>query len=62
MAQPDARPTGYQEVMGLSPCMSGNIFSWRLILKHFFTIIICLLLVQEGQLSVFGERMCTSTV
>ena len=37
---------------------SGNILSWILIWNIFFTIILSLLLIQEGQLSVSGERMC----
>ena len=35
MAQSDARPTGDQEVAGSSPVGSGNILSWRLIMKYF---------------------------
>ena len=36
--------------------------SWRLIMKIIFsTIILTPPLIQEGQLSVSGERMCTST-
>ena len=39
---------------------SGNILSWRLIMK-FSMILPSLPLIQEGQLSVSGKRMCTST-
>ena len=35
--------------------------SWRLIIIIFSTIILPLPLIQEGQLSLSGERMCTST-
>ena len=49
------RPTGDQEVAGSTPAEVGNILSWRLIMKYFP-------LIQEGQLSVSGERMCTILV
>ena len=49
------RPTGDQEVAGSTPAEVGNILSWRL-------IILSLPLIQEGQLSVSGERMCTILV
>ena len=55
MAQLDAHLTGDQEVVGLIPIGSVNILLWKLIMKYFLP------LIQEGQLSVFGERMCTST-
>ena len=35
---------------------SGNILSWRLIMKYFLWSF-----SQDGQLSVSGERMCKST-
>ena len=37
--------------------------SWQLIMKYFifFTIILSLPLIQEGQFSVSGKRMCKST-
>ena len=56
------RPTGDQEVAGSTPAEVGNILSWRLIMKIFFTVILSLPLIQEGQLSVSGERMCTILV
>ena len=34
VAQLDARPTGDQEVAGLTPAEVGNILSWRLIMKY----------------------------
>ena len=54
------RPTGDQEVAGSTPAEVGNILSWRLIMKY--TVILSLPLIQEGQLSVSGERMCTILV
>ena len=60
MTQSDVHSTADQEVSGLIPIGSGNILSWRLIMKSFL-VILSLLLIQEGQLSVSGERMCTST-
>ena len=62
VAQLDARPTGDQEVAGSTPAEVVNIISWRLIMKFFSTVILSLLLIQEGQLSVSGERMCTILV
>ena len=56
MAQLDARPSEDQKVAGLTPAEVGNILSWRLIMKCFLP------LIQEGQLSVYGERMCTVLV
>ena len=53
------RPTGDQQVPGL--ISTGNILSWKLIMKYFSTVILFLLPIQEGQSSVSGERMCTST-
>ena len=35
VAQLDARPTGDQDVTGLILAGSGNILSWRLIMKYF---------------------------
>ena len=61
VAQLDARPTGDQEVAGSTPTEVGNILSWRLIME-FSTVILSLLLIQEGQLSVSGGRMCTILV
>ena len=54
-------PTGDQEVAGSTPA-EGNILSWRLIMKYFSTVILSLPLIQDGQLSVSGERMCTILV
>ena len=51
------RLTGDQEVAGSTPAQVGNILSWNLIMKYFSTVIVSLPLIQEGQLSVSGERM-----
>ena len=52
------RPTGDQEVAGSTPAEVGNTF---VEINHeiFSTVILSLPLIQEGQLSVSGERMCT---
>ena len=42
-----------------TPAEVGNILSWILI---FSTVILSLPLIQEGQLSVSGEKMCTLLV
>ena len=64
MAQLDARRTGDQEVMGSTPSKVGNILSWRLTMKYFLQSFspFHFPLIQEGQLSVSGERMCTILV
>ena len=55
------RQTGDQEVAGSTPAEVCNILSWRLIVKYFQRSF-SLPLIQEGQLSVSGERMCTILV
>ena len=60
--QLDARPTDDQEVVGLTPRRDGNILSWRFDHEIFSTVILSLPLIQEGQLSVSGKRMCTILV
>ena len=55
------RPTGEQEVVGSTPIEVGNILS-EIDHEIFSTVILSLPLVQEGQLSVSGERMCTILV
>ena len=40
----------------------GNILLWRFDQEIFSTIILSLPLIQEGQMSVSGERMCTLLV
>ena len=44
------------------PLRIGNILSWRFDHEIFSTVILSLPLIQEGQLSVSGERMCTILV
>ena len=56
VAQSDARPPGMRMVMG-SILTSGNILSWSH--EIISTAILSLRPIQEGQLSVTGERMCT---
>ena len=62
VAQLDARPTGDQEVAGSNPAGVGNILSRRLVMKIISTVILSPPLIQEGQLSVSGERMWTILV
>ena len=40
----------------------GSILSWRVDHEIFSTVILSLLLIQEGQLSVSGKRMCAILV
>ena len=55
------RPTGDQEVAGSTP--RGRQHSFVEIDHEIFsTVILSLPLIQEGQLSVSGERMCTILV
>ena len=59
------RPTGDQEVAGSTPAEVGNIRQHSFVeIDHeiFSTVILSLPLIQEGQLSVSGERMCTILV
>ena len=56
------RPTGDQEVAGSTLAEVGNILSVEIDHEIFSTVILSLLLIQEGQLSVSGERMCTILV
>ena len=57
VAQLDARPTGDQEIAGSAPAEVGIILSWEIDHEIFSTVILSLPLIQEGQLSVSGERM-----
>ena len=61
MARSDARLTGDQEVMGLIPARSGNIFLMEIEHEIFSMGILSFLLIQEEQMSVSGQRRCTST-
>ena len=58
VAQLDSRPTGDQKVAGSTPAGSATFFRGDLS----FTVILSLPLIQEGQLPVSGERMCTILV
>ena len=61
MAQLDAHSTGDQEVAGSTPaCWQHSIME----IDHeiFSVVILSLPLIQEGQLSVSGERVCTILV
>ena len=61
MAQLDVCPTGDQEVAGLT--LAGRLHSFLEIDREIFSLVILsFLLIQEGQLSVSGERMCTVLV
>ena len=55
------RPTGDQEVAGSTLTESAMFFCGDLILKYLQRSF-SLPLIQEGQLSVSGERMCTLLV
>ena len=61
VAQLDARPTGDQQVAGLTT--PGQQPSFVAIEQEIFsTVILSLPLIQEGQLSVSRENMCTILV
>ena len=60
-AQLDARPAGDQEVAGSTPAGWATFFRGDLVMKYFL-VILSLLLIQEGQLSVSGKRICTLLV
>ena len=62
MVQLDVRPTGDQEVGGSTTPLSRQILSWRLDHEIFSTVILSFPLIQGGQLSVSGDRMCTILV
>ena len=44
------------------PCKVGNILSWRFDHEIFSTVLLSFPLIQEGQFSVPGERVCTILV
>ena len=62
VGQLDARPTGDQEVAGSTPAEVGKISFLEIDHEIFSMVILFLPLIQEGQLSVSGERMCTILV
>ena len=57
MAQLDASSVGDQEVVGSNPAGSATFFV-EIDREIFFTVILSLPLIQEGQLSVSGEIIC----
>ena len=62
VAQLDARLTGDQEVAGSTPRRGRQHSFVEIGHEIFSTVFLSLLLIQEGQLSVSGERMCTILV
>ena len=62
VAQLDACPTCDQEVGGFDHCRVGTILSWGFDNEIFSMVILSLPLIQEGQLSVSGERMRSPSV
>ena len=62
MAQLDAHPSGNLVVVGSTPAGSATFFCGALTLKYFSAFILSSQLIQEGQLSVSGQRMCTILV
>ena len=62
MAQLDAHSTGDQEVFGFDPPPNRQYSFVEIDHEIFSTVILSLPLIQEGQLSVSGERMCTILV
>ena len=56
------RPTGDQGVAGSTPAEVGKHSFVEIDHEIFSTVILSLPLIQEGQLSVSGERMCTILV
>ena len=57
-APSDWRPGGH----GFNPCRGWQHSFLEIDHEIFFTVILSLRLIQEGQLSVSGERMCTILV
>ena len=62
VAQLGARPIGDQEVAGSTPAEVGNISFVEIDHEIYSTVILSLPLIQEGQLSVSGKKMCTILV
>ena len=58
MPKSDACPTGDQEVMGSIPAASGNILSWRFIMKYFLRSFI---FFKKGSCQ-FLEKECTQVL
>ena len=62
MAQSGACRTSDQEVASSIPIGAGNILFLGFSDHEVYSMVnLYLLLIQEGQLSVSGQRMCTST-
>ena len=61
MAHSDAHSTDDQDVVGSIPSGSGNISFMEIDHEIVSKVILSLPLIQKGQLSVSGKRMCTST-
>ena len=61
VAQLDAHLTGDQEVPGLIPAGSRQHSFMEIDHEMFSTVILSLPLIQEGQLLVSCEQMCTRT-
>ena len=61
VAQYDACPTGYQEVAGSIPTRVRYHSFMEIGQEILSMFILSLPLIQEGQLSVYGERMRTNT-
>ena len=60
LAQSYACPsTWYVDGRGFDPHIRRIFFCGDLVMKNISTAILSLPLIQEGQLSVTGERMCT---
>ena len=58
MAQLDAHLTGNQEAVGSTPMRGRQLSLVEIDHEIFFMVILSLLLIQKGQLSISGERMC----
>ena len=56
------RPIGDQKIPGSTPAKCRQHFFVEIDHETFSTVILSLPLIQEGQLSVSGERMCTILV
>ena len=61
MAQSDVRSTNDQEGSGFDTHWVRQYSFVEIDQEIFSVVILSLPLIQEGQLSVFCERMCTST-
>ena len=59
MAQLDVPSDETQEVAGSTPCRGRQHSFVEIEHEIFSTVILSLPLIQEGQLSVSGEKMCT---